>query len=702
MDLKLRFFNNYLNRNVVKLGVIYIPSIDPANPNTSNYNTNDFFLKIVDTITFQLSINEIELIKVPLQLPNSLSATNEDTKKIIYNTLSSYKDVTYFISSLNSQQLEILHEVYFRYNKRITLLSTGSSQVSIKFNDNIIRFLSADYGLVNFISNYYLYNTNNYYDCIFISGFFPELSGQPVFGTIRLIEETVNFINDYLNLTNRKLILNPLITNNENSMNIDKIINQNTNILDSIKNPNYYKTNYYSNYIIQYIQNSPSSNATEEYKKIFNQWVKDYPSVEVTNWKVFESYLLPNMFVDSTKWSIIYHFMLYITLFDYTQNKQILLFMSNFQFSAFFSIIVHLCTDFEKIFNKKNIKINFISNVKVIFTNTQNRDEFTSSYFNDTRTDTLWYNNGNTFNSLLDLFEPRIFIPRFDQSINVLINKLSIELDMYSKDNKYIDLSKSSQILIIPIYNAIQFLFHFFKNGITINSFIFDYFSKSKLLRFGNNIIFDANMDNVYDIYVGTTYFNNNMVLTKNITRNIVELNIYLSFNDDNTINNTVKTNNRLYTEIIKLINATSTSTFSINDLSPSNIKIWDNIDFLKFYNKNIFSDKYNYAKWDNLWKTINKNTNNFNKLMGGLLYPNNEYIDIKNNIKYILNIYNIDQSIEQSIINNINTPVLIDNDDYSQYRNTNTGNIIFNTFDFYFLKQKNNPFQNTFISRTP
>jgi hypothetical protein len=279
---------------------------------------------------------------------------------------------------------------------------------------------------------------------------------------------------------------------------------------------------------------------------------------------------------------------------------------------------------------------------------------------------------------------------------------------MYSKDNKYIDLSKSSQILLIPIYNAIQFLFHFFKNGININSFIFDYFSKSKLLRFGNNLIFDTNMDNIYDIVVGTTYFNNNnIVLTKNITKNIVELNIYLSFNSDNTINNTVKTNNSLYPQIIKLINANSTSKYSISDVtSPSNIKTWDNIDFLKYYTKNIFSDKYNYAKWDNLWKTINKNMNNFDKLMGknststGLLRPNNQYT--LNNITYTLYIYNIDESIDKSIQEDINTPVFVDDDNYNKFTNTSIGKIIYNTFDFYFLKQNTNPFQNTFISRTP
>jgi hypothetical protein len=542
MDLKLKFFNNYTNRNVLKLGVIYIPSSNPSNPDTINYDTNEYFLKIVDTMVSQLSINDIELVRVPLNIPNSLSLTDEITKKKIYTDLSSYKDLTYFISSVSSPQLEILQEVYFRYNKRVTLLSTGSSQTSLKFNDNIIRFLASDYTLVNFIANYYLHDTTYYYDCVFIGGFFPELEGKPIFGGPTLIKETITYMNEYLNLTNRKLIINPIITDNDNNLNTNTIINQNINTLDFKKNPNYYKTNYYSNYIIQYIQNSPSSNSSQEYINIFNQWVKDYPSIEVTNWKVFESFILPNMTVDPNKWAIIYHFMLYISLFDYTQKKQILLFMSNFQFPAFLSIINYLSSDFENIFNVKNVLYNFQNNSSIIFTNTQNRDQFTSDLLSDSRTDTLWYNNGNTFMNLLDLFKPRIFFPRYDQSMNVFINKLSLELDMYSTNNTYIDLAESSQILLIPIYNAIQFLFHFYRNGVSINSFIFDYFSKSKLLRFGNNLIFDTNMDNVYDIVVGTSYFNSeDTIINRNIHRNIINIFInlrVLNYENSDTIIN--------------------------------------------------------------------------------------------------------------------------------------------------------------------
>jgi hypothetical protein len=144
--------------------------------------------------------------------------------------------------------------------------------------------------------------------------------------------------------------------------------------------------------------------------------------------------------------------------------------------------------------------------------------------------------------NLLDLFKPRIFFPRYDQSMNVFINKLSLELDMYSTNNKYIDLAESSQILLIPIYNAIQFLFHFYKNGVSINSFIFDYFSKSKLLRFGNNLIFDTNMDNVYDIVVGTSYFNSeDTIINRNIHRNIINIFInlrVLNYENSDTIIN--------------------------------------------------------------------------------------------------------------------------------------------------------------------
>ena len=72
--------------------------------------------------------------------------------------------------------------------------------------------------------------------------------------------------------------------------------------------------------------------------------------------------------------------------------------------------------------NIQKTREKFIKNSKIIFTNTQNRDEFTSELFNDRRTDTLWYNNGKTWMDLLNLYNPIIFFPRFDQSINIFIN----------------------------------------------------------------------------------------------------------------------------------------------------------------------------------------------------------------------------------------------------------------------------------------
>ena len=638
MDFKLKFFNNYANRNVLKIGVIYIPSSDPSNPDTVNYGTNEYFLKIVDTIVLQLSINDIELVRVPLNLPNSYNLVDEITKKKIYSELSSYKDLTYFISSLSSPQLEILQEIYFRYNKKVTLLSTGSSQTSLKFNDNILRFLASDYTLVNFIANYYLHNTNYYYDCVFIGGFFPELQGQPVFGGPLLIEQTIIYMNEYLNLSNRKLVINPIITNNDNNLNIDTIIAQNINLLNLKKNPNYYKTNYYSNYIIQYIQNSPNSNSSQEYINIFNQWVNDYPSIEVTNWKVFESYILPNMNTDPTKWAIIYHFMLYISFFDYTQKKKILLFMSNFQFPAFLSIINYLSSDFEKIFNIKNILQNFRKNVQIIFTNTQNRDQFTEKLLNDSRTDILWYNNGNTFMNLLNLFQPRIFFPRYDQSMNIFINKLSLELAMYSQKNRYIDLAESSQVLLMPIYNAIQFVFHFYKNGVTINSFIFDYFSKSKLLRFGNNLIFDTNMDNVYDIVVGTSYFNSsNTVINRGDNIDII-INIII-FNDIGEIDPTLT---ELDTEGEKIINIIKSVRLDKNNS--------DNL----------------LLNWSRLYKKSTSLKNVF--IQSGSMTHNND--------NYKLIIYNDETK----------NPI---SDEHYNYNKT----IITNSLIYYLIKLKTNPF---------
>ena len=518
MSSVLKYYKND-NPNVLKLGVLHQPSSNPSKPDVTNYLINEYFLKVVDTMVGQLSINDILLVSIPIKLTSSLTNLDENTKKTIYSTLSSYKDITYFICSFGSEQLEILQEVYFKFNKKITLLSTSSSKTSIKFNDNIVRFLPSDNTLVNFISNYLLNDTKSYYDCVFIGGSFYQLEGKPVFGNQAQIAETIQYINDYLNLTSRNLKNNPIITDNNNDYGFNEISDIIRNTLDVRVNPNYYTSNYSSNYIIQYVQNSINDFSTPDEIVIFNQWLKDYPAPNVINWKVFESFMYPDLTIDQSKLPIIYHFMIYITFFDYSQKKKILLFMSNFQFPAFFAIVSHLIPQFELIFDKTNILINFINKTKIIFTNTQNRDEYTSELFNDKRTDTLWYNTGKTWMDLLNIYNPMIFLPRYDQSINIFINKLSLELNMYTINNKYVDLTKTSQVLLIPIYNSIQFVYHFYKNGIIINNFVLNYFLKSTLLYFGNNLIFDENMDNVFNIIIGTGYFDNkNAVINRSLT----------------------------------------------------------------------------------------------------------------------------------------------------------------------------------------
>lgn len=520
MSSILKFYNNN-NPNVLKLGVLYSPSSTPSKPDITNYLINEYFLKVVDTMVKQLSINDILLVSIPINLPYSLATVDETTHQTIYSNLSKYTDITYFICSFGSEQLEILQEVYFKYNKKLTLLTTSSSKTSLKLHDNIIRFLPSDYTLVNFISNYIFNDTQYYYDCVFIGGSFNQLEGQPVFGNLSQISETIAFIEDYLRLTNRHLMSSQLITDNDNDLNINDLIDSIKNELDANLNPNYYKSNFYSNYIMQYTQNSTNGFSTQEQHIIFSQWLKDYPAAHVTNWKILEAYMLADGTIDRSKWAIIYHFMLYITFFDYSKKKKIILFMANFQFPAFLSILTNLIPTFENIFSKTELLSNFIKNSRIIFTNTQNRDEFTSELFNDSRTDTLWYNNGKTWMDLLNLYNPMIFLPRFDQSINIFINKLSLELNMYSSNNKYIDLSTSSPVFLIPIYNALQFVYHFYKNGLNINNFILNYFLKTTLLYFGNNLIFDENMDNVQNIIVGTGYFNStNAVINRSLILN--------------------------------------------------------------------------------------------------------------------------------------------------------------------------------------
>jgi len=90
---------------------------------------------------------------------------------------------------------------------------------------------------------------------------------------------------------------------------------------------------------------------------------------------------------------------------------------------------------------------------------------------------------------------------------------------IFSGTNIDLKLGNSSQPAIEAILNALQLIYHFNKNNIDIRSYISSYFQHSKLLQFQNNIVLNSNMDCVYGLYVATTYFYEDSIGVKDMSR---------------------------------------------------------------------------------------------------------------------------------------------------------------------------------------
>jgi hypothetical protein len=108
---------------------------------------------------------------------------------------------------------------------------------------------------------------------------------------------------------------------------------------------------------------------------------------------------------------------------------------------------------------------------------------------------------------LLFAYDTKICVQRIDQSMFVLIEKLSSNLNLRSR-GKYIDISTTPQPAIIAAYNAVEFLFHFIQNGVDLGPFILSYFNNATLLQYGDNLVFNSKMDNVYGAIVLAYFFN--------------------------------------------------------------------------------------------------------------------------------------------------------------------------------------------------
>jgi hypothetical protein len=158
-----------------------------------------------------------------------------------------------------------------------------------------------------------------------------------------------------------------------------------------------------------------------------------------------------------------------------------------------------------------------------VLSNIHNIDIYSWELFNDPKTDILWYNQGYTWYNILSNFNVKIHVPRVDQSMFHIYSLINNYLNNFIFNNPNIDLKlgSTSQPALEALFNALQLIYHFNKNNINIRSYISSYFQNAKLLQFNNNIVFNSNMDNIYGLYVATTYFfeNEDSIGTRNPNR---------------------------------------------------------------------------------------------------------------------------------------------------------------------------------------
>jgi len=513
--------------NSVPIGVIYLTN--PEYSNITNFNFNQYYVRIIDIVLEQLSISSFYIVPIGLKL----SPTPSPTQTAYINTqLNKYPTITRFFCSFPDNFLIVLFEAYFKYNHEKIVLSTGSTGLLVNFQDNVFRFAQNEYPLVNFISNLYLKEPLAF-DLIYIPGQFFTGRGA---GTTDFIgfEEILTdnkVINEYLATTNRYMIENPVVlTNQPTGMTRNQFVAQ---MQSALSNPDYYApgNNYFQTNIQQYTINFNALNTP--------LFVSKYglPAMDVIAWKINNLWIDPQSQVPNLqRMSYIEILCMYLVFFDYTQNKDMIFIITNYNFPVFISAVYYYLPLFAQQYNRPNAVDQFINKARFVLTGLSNRSEYTYELFTDPQTNTLWYNYGKTWYETISSVETRICVQRIDQSMFVLLEKMSRDLNMRS-GGKYVDISSTPQPAIVAAYNAVDFLFHFVQNEIDVGPFILSYFNNATLLQYGDNLVFNSNMDNVYGVnllsyffYEGTGSIVNRNILNK-ATMNGVNISLDCSTN---------------------------------------------------------------------------------------------------------------------------------------------------------------------------
>lgn len=548
-DPLLKLIHSHAKRGItnIPLGVIYLSNSEFNG--VINFTVNQYFPRVVDTALTQLSLDDFYIIPIPVNIntsiPNDITQLNRI--KVI---LEGYPMITYFVFSGPTIYINIIFESFFRYNHDKILFCTNSSQIGADYSDNVVRTLPNDYTIGNFIANIFFNKPGQgYFDIIFLPGQFMN-NGQTIGyagieSNIQIFYEFFEAVgipgytmspnpynpngNPVTGLPSTTTVLSDgrILPNLGNPDNISRTECQNqiSNTLNSSLNPSYYTNNYYASLLMQFIQNDKTFPLQNNPNLVDPTFIPTYPYPEVINWVAMQAYAKNLRYDSITKkfvWDItaqmpyITYLIEYLINFDYTKDKNILLILAQYQFSAIQVYLYYyfpLISAFLGLTTEEYITI-FQSKVRFILTNTNNRDEFTYQLFTDPRTFTLWKPSQysleppepKTWFDLTNLMTTNIVIPRTEQTMFVLFNQMSQWLNL-SISGKYYDFSNTTQPSIIALYNALTFLNHFVKNGQPVSEFILSYFINTNLLQFGNNILFNNKMDNIYDITVSTSYF---------------------------------------------------------------------------------------------------------------------------------------------------------------------------------------------------
>ena len=539
-ELKHIYTKRSLNsNNNIPLGVIYLSNPDTSG--VSSFNFNAYFPKVVDIALDQLSIDQFYIVKIPININISLSLINPIQLKYIADTLKKYPYITYFVCSAPTTYIDYLFEAFFRYNHDKILLTTGSSQVGANYSDNVIRYLPNDNTLGSFLSTLYL---NEYpFDLIYIPGTFityDDTTNKTIYTNLGFdaVKSSIEIINNFLQSVGKSMEPSPYNPNNQptglpsvpskdpldpSSIDIGPLLTSIANqsadtmirqiALTLRSNADYYTKNYYFSTNLQYVLNGNAINNKE--------WQAKYGTKSrICDWLVESNYLIEFKKVngnvvpvyDNSRWSYLDMLCIYLAFFDYRKEKKIVIVMAQYQFPVFIAalndrlpfILQKLGSPPE---NTKTIIEDFIANSSIILSNVNNSDEFTFTLFNDPQTYQLWYpNNPITWYELTNKYPLKMVIPRTDQSIFMLLDKMSRILNL-RQNGKYYDISNSPQPLINALYNLLSMLLHFTENNIDLGQFILSYFLNTNLLQYGNNLLFDNNMDNQFNVTVSTSYF---------------------------------------------------------------------------------------------------------------------------------------------------------------------------------------------------